>query len=73
MIVDQANYFQFSIDDIEAAHSHVNFMDLATDRAAYRLADTFDSEVLGYLSGWAGGAGSWARRTAANTGSTPPG
>jgi len=66
MIVDQANYFQFSIDDIEAAHSHVNFMDLATDRAAYRLADTFDSEVLGYLSGWTGGAGSWARRTAAN-------
>jgi len=66
MVVDQANYFQFSIDDIEAAHSHVNFMDLATDRAAYRLADTFDSEVLGYLSGWAGGAGSWARRTAAN-------
>jgi hypothetical protein len=41
-------------------------MDLATDRAAYRLADTFDSEVLGYLSGWSGGAGSWARRTAAN-------
>lgn len=66
MVVDQANYFQFAIDDIEAAHSHVNFMDLATDRAAYRLADTFDSEVLGYLSGWAGGAGSWARRTAAN-------
>jgi len=66
MIVDQANYFQFSIDDIEAAHSHVNFMDLATDRAAYRLADTFDSEVLGYLSGWTGGAGSWVRRTAAN-------
>ena len=66
MVVDQANYFQFAIDDIEAAHSHVNFMDLATDRAAYRLADTFDSEVLGYLSGWSGGAGSWARRTAAN-------
>jgi len=66
MIVDQANYFQFAIDDIEAAHSHVNFMDLATDRAAYRLADTFDSEVLGYLSGWTGGAGSWARRTTVN-------
>ena len=66
MVVDQANYFQFAIDDIEAAHSHVNFMDLATDRAAYRMADTFDSEVLGYLSGWTGGAGSWARRTATN-------
>lgn len=66
MVVDQANYFQFAIDDIEAAHSHVNFMDLATDRAAYKLSDAFDSEVLGYLSGWAGGAGSWARRTTVN-------
>ena len=66
MIVDQANYFQFALDDIEEAHSHVNFIDLATDRAGYKLRDAFDSEVLGYLSGWAGGAGSWARRTAAN-------
>jgi hypothetical protein len=66
MVIDQANYFQFAIDDIEEAHSHVNFMDLATDRAGYRLRDTFDSEVLGYMAGWAGGAGSWARRTAAN-------
>jgi hypothetical protein len=38
--------------DIEAAHSHVNFMDLATNRAAYRLADQHDQEVLGYLSGY---------------------
>lgn len=66
MVIDQANYFQFAIDDIEEAHSHVNFMDLATDRAGYRLRDTFDSEVLGYMAGWEGGAGSWARRTAAN-------
>lgn len=67
LIVDQANYFQFAIDDIEAAHSHVNFMDLATDRAAYKLRDTFDAEVLGYLAGWeADGSGGWQRRTAAN-------
>jgi len=66
MVIDQANYFQFAIDDIEEAHSHVNFMDLATDRAGYRLRDTFDSEVLGYMAGWEGGAGSWARRTATN-------
>ena len=52
LVVDQANYFMFKVDDIEAAHSHVNFMDLATDRAAYRLSDTFDQEVLGYLSGY---------------------
>jgi hypothetical protein len=40
------------MDDIEEAHSHVNFMSLATDRAAYRLADQYDQEVLGYLSGY---------------------
>lgn len=52
LVIDQANYFMFKMDDIETAHSHVNFMDLATDRAAFRLRDTFDGEVLGYLSGF---------------------
>jgi len=52
MTIDQANYYMFKIDDIEVAHSHINFMDLATDRAAYKLRDAFDSEVLGYLSGY---------------------
>ena len=52
LVVDKANYFAFKIDDIEEAHSHVNFMDLATNRAAYRLADQHDQEVLGYLSGY---------------------
>jgi hypothetical protein len=67
LIIDQANYFQFAIDDIEAAHSHVNFMDLATDRAAYRLRDEFDAEVLGYLAGWEKDSnGDWIRRTAVN-------
>ena len=40
------------MDDIEEAHSHINFMELATNRAAYRLADQHDQEVLGYLSGY---------------------
>ena len=52
LTIDKANYFAFKIDDIEEAHSHVNFMDLATNRAAYRLADQLDEEVLGYLSGY---------------------
>ena len=53
LVIDKANYFAFKTDDIENAHSHVNFMDLATNRAAYRLADNHDQEVLGYLSGYA--------------------
>lgn len=52
LVIDKANYFAFKIDDIEEAHSHVNFIQLATDRAAYRLADQYDQEVLGYLSGY---------------------
>ena len=52
LVVDKANYFAFKIDDIEEAHSHVNFMDLATNRAAYRLADQLDQECLGYLAGY---------------------
>ena len=63
MVVDQANYFQFAIDDIEEAHSHVSFSDLASDRAGYKLRDSFDAEVLGYLSGWKTPS-SWARRSA---------
>jgi hypothetical protein len=53
LVIDKSNYYAFKIDDIEEAHSHVNFMQLATDRAAYRLADQHDQEVLGYLSGFA--------------------
>jgi hypothetical protein len=52
LTIDKANYYAFKVDDIEEAHSHVNFQSLASDRAAYRLADQFDQEVLGYLSGF---------------------
>jgi hypothetical protein len=52
LVVDQSNYYAFKIDDIEAAHSHVNFMSLASDRAAYRLRDQYDQDVLGYLCGF---------------------
>ena len=71
LVVDQANYFAFKIDDIEAAHSHVNFMQMASDRAAYRLRDNYDQDVLGYLSGFAQSAkhtvGDTARTTAPGT------
>ena len=52
LVVDQANYYAFKMDDIEEAHSHVNFMSLASDRAAYRLKDQYDQDVLGYLAGY---------------------
>ena len=64
LTIDKANYYAFKVDDIEEAHSHVNFQSLASDRAAYRLADQFDQEVLGYLSGFKQSALSTAAGTA---------
>lgn len=52
LTIDKANYFAFKMDDIEEAHSHVNFESMASDRAGYRLRDQYDQEVLGYLSGF---------------------
>jgi hypothetical protein len=75
LVVDQANYFAFKVDDIEAAHSHVNFMSLASDRAAYRLRDQYDADVLGYLCGYQQAAknanASVARTTAPGTKAIP--
>ena len=52
LTIDKANYFAFKVDDIEEAHSHVNFQSLASDRVAYRLSDQYDQDVLGYLCGF---------------------
>lgn len=53
LIVDQANYYAFKVDDIESKQSHMNWIDLASNRAAYRLKDAYDAEVLDYMSGQA--------------------
>lgn len=53
LIVDHANAFAFKIDDIEAKQSHLNWESLASNRAAYKLKDAFDSEVLTNMSGQA--------------------
>lgn len=67
LVIDQANAFQFQVDDIETAHSHVNFLDLATDNAAYKLRDAFDQEVLGYVAGFEkDGGGVYIPRTDPN-------
>lgn len=67
LVIDKANYFAFKLDDIEVHQSHVNFMDLASDRASYRLMEEYDTEVLGYLSGYErNAAGVWVARTTAN-------
>ena len=67
LIIDRANSFQFQVDDIEKKHSHVNWESMARDRAAYRLADVFDRDILGYMSGYeySDTTGLWTARTTA--------
>lgn len=66
LIIDRANSFNFQVDDIEKKMSHINWSSLASDRAAYRLADTYDRDMLAYMSGYQYSAdtGLWTVRTA---------
>ncbi len=50
MVVDHANQFQFAVDDIEKKIAHLNWAEMATSRAAYKLADAFDTEIFTYMS-----------------------
>lgn len=65
LIVDRANSFIFRIDDIEKQQSHVNWMELASDRAAYNMSMVYDRDILGYLSGYEYNEGTrlWTART----------
>ncbi len=65
LTVDQANYFAFKLDDIEIQQAHQNWMSMATDRAAYKMADEMDENLLGYISGWQKDrvTGVWSVRT----------
>ena len=53
LTIDQANYFAFKMDDIEEQFSHIDFVSLAADRAAYKMADAIDVDVLRYMTGTA--------------------
>ena len=51
LTIDKANYFAFKMDDIEEQFSHIDFVSLAADRAAYKMADAIDVDVLQYMTG----------------------
>ena len=46
LVVDQAKYFRFEVDDLESRFSHVNWQALASDNAAYQLKDAYDTNVF---------------------------
>ena len=52
LTIDKANYFAFKMDDIEEQFANVDFVRLASDRAAFKMADTMDADVLSYMSGF---------------------
>jgi N4-gp56 family major capsid protein len=51
LLVDQAKYFAFRVDDINAAQMMPKLIDAAADRAAYQLAETADRFVAGLYTG----------------------
>ena len=51
LTIDQAKYFNFQVDDIDAAQAAGDVMDKAMTRAAYGLADASDKYIAGILAG----------------------
>lgn len=54
LLIDKANKFAFRVNDIEKKQSHMNWEQMAKDRAGYGLRDAYDSEVLSYMAGYLG-------------------
>ncbi len=54
VVIDQAKYFAFAVDDIEKKMSHIDWYSKAVASGAYKLADTYDTNVLSYIEGAAG-------------------
>lgn len=65
LTIDQANYFAFKLDDIEIQQAHHDWMKMATNRAAYKMADEMDENLLGYIAGYQKNrtTGVWTART----------
>jgi hypothetical protein len=51
LIIDQAAYFAFAIDDVDAAQQTPKVMDAAMNDAAYRIADNIDQFISGLYVG----------------------
>jgi len=47
LVIDQAKYFAFNIDDVLAAQANVNIMSAAMKKAAHAIADTVDAHIAG--------------------------
>jgi hypothetical protein len=54
LVLDQANEFNFRVDDIESKLAHLNWQQLATSSGAYALKDAYDKDVLATMVANAG-------------------
>lgn len=50
LVIDQAKYFNFQIDDVDKVQAAGDLIDTAMGRAAYALADTSDAYLLGVIA-----------------------
>lgn len=50
LVIDQAKYFNFQVDDVDAAQSNGDLMDAAMARAAYALNDASDAYLLSVIA-----------------------
>ena len=50
LLIDQAKYFNFQVDDVDRRQSQARFMDAGMRRAAYRLRDTVDTLIAGFYT-----------------------
>ncbi|MEU7831382.1 MULTISPECIES: hypothetical protein [unclassified Nonomuraea] len=51
LLIDQAKYFAFKVDDVDARQAKGNVIPEAISRAAYKLADVVDQYVAGLYTG----------------------
>lgn len=49
LVVDQAKYYAFQMDDIEKRMSHIDWESKAVQSGAYELKNNFDSNILTYM------------------------
>lgn len=50
LLIDQAKYFAFQVDDIDQAQANIDIKGSQAERAAYKLRDTMDAFILGKYS-----------------------
>lgn len=63
LVIDQKNYFAFSVDDADKAQAQAGYMDQGMSNAAYAIANAADA----YIAGLYTGAGSITVSTAVNS------